>query len=154
VFVTPIIADDIVIEINPADVRVDTYRASGAGGQHINRTDSAVRMTHMPSGIVVQSQSQRSQHQNRDNCMKMLRSKLYEREMEARRKKQQDVEQAKSDNAFGSQIRSYVLHPYKLVKDHRTKHEDHAPDVVLDGKIDQFINAFLTAGVQGGAGTP
>jgi peptide chain release factor 2 len=143
VYVTPIINDDIVIELNPADIRVDTYRASGSGGQHINRTDSAVRMTHGPSGIVVQSQSQRSQHQNRDTCMKMLRSKLYEQELENRRMKQQAVEQGKSDNAFGSQIRSYVLHPYKLVKDHRTKHEDHAPDAVLDGKIDEFINAYL-----------
>jgi peptide chain release factor 2 len=145
VYVTPIIDDDIVIDINPADIRVDTYRASGSGGQHINRTDSAVRMTHGPSGIVVQSQSQRSQHQNRDTCMKMLRSKLYELELENRRKKQEAVEQGKSDIAFGSQIRSYVLHPYKLVKDHRTKHEDHAPDAVLDGKIDDFINAYLTS---------
>jgi len=144
VFVTPVIDDTIEIEINPADLRIDTYRASGAGGQHVNRTDSAVRITHMPSGIVVQSQSQRSQHQNRDTCMKFLRSKLYEKEMEERRKKQQDVEQGKSEIAFGSQIRSYILHPYKMVKDHRTKCESHSPDQVLDGDLDTFINSFLT----------
>lgn len=152
VFVTPVIADDIVIDINPADIRVDTYRASGAGGQHVNRTDSAVRMTHGPTGIVVQSQSQRSQVQNRENCMKMLRSKIYELELEKRRQKQAAVEKGKSDIAFGSQIRSYVLHPYKLVKDHRTKHEDHSPDAVLDGKIDAFINAFLTGRIENSEG--
>ncbi|MEZ4741523.1 MAG: peptide chain release factor 2 [Bdellovibrionota bacterium] len=145
VFVSPVIDDAIEIEINPADLRIDTYRASGAGGQHVNRTDSAVRITHQPSGIVVQSQSQRSQHQNRDTCMKLLRSKLYELELQERRKKQQDVEAGKSDIAFGSQIRSYVLHPYKMVKDHRTKYESHAPEQVLDGAIDEFINSYLTS---------
>lgn len=144
VYVSPVIDDDIEIEINTSDLRIDTYRASGSGGQHVNRTDSAVRITHMPSGIVVQSQSQRSQHQNKDACMKLLRSKLYEAELEERRKKQQDLEDSKSEIAFGSQIRSYVLHPYKLVKDHRTSYESHEPDEVLDGDIEFFINEFLT----------
>jgi peptide chain release factor 2 len=145
VFVTAVIDDTIEIEVNPADIRVDTYRASGAGGQHVNKTDSAVRMTHMPTGIVVSCQTQRSQHQNREQCMKLLKSKLYEREIEARRKLQDAVEGEKLDVAWGSQIRSYVLHPYKMVKDHRTDYESHAPDEILDGAIDQFIKEWLTA---------
>lgn len=145
VFVSPIVSDDIEIVINPADLRIDTYRASGAGGQHINRTDSAVRITHLPTGIVVQCQSGRSQHQNKDTAMKMLRSKLYEKEWEERQKKQKAVEDAKSAINFGSQIRSYVLHPYKMVKDHRTGYESHSPDDVLDGDINGFIHAFLHA---------
>lgn len=143
IFITAVIDDNIDIDINPADLRIDTYRASGAGGQHVNRTDSAVRITHTPSGIVVQSQTQRSQHQNKDTCMKLLKSKLYELEMLKRQEKQQAVEDQKSDIAFGSQIRSYVLHPYKMVKDHRTSLESHSPDQVLDGSIDQFIKEFL-----------
>ena len=143
VFVTAIIDDAIEIEVNPADVRVDTYRASGAGGQHINKTDSAVRMTHAPTGIVVQCQSQRSQHQNRDKAMQLLKSKLYEKELEERRKAQQAAHGDKSDIGWGSQIRSYVLHPYKMVKDHRTNFESHNPTEVLDGGIDPFINEFL-----------
>lgn len=143
VYLSPVIDDNIEIEINPADLRVDTYRASGAGGQHINRTDSAVRITHAPSGIVVQCQSQRSQHQNRDTAMKMLRSKLYELELEERRKKQKDIEEAKAEIGFGSQIRSYVLHPYKMVKDHRTNTESHSPGDVLDGDLNLFINSWL-----------
>lgn len=143
VFISPVIDDTISIDINEADLRIDTYRASGAGGQHVNRTDSAVRMTHMPSGIVVQCQTQRSQHQNRDQCLKLLKSKLYEKELEERRKKQEEIEGNKSDIAWGSQIRSYVLHPYKMVKDHRTNFESHSPDDVLDGDIDSFINEFL-----------
>jgi peptide chain release factor 2 len=143
VYVSPIVSDDIVIQINTVDLRIDTYRASGAGGQHINRTDSAVRITHGPSGIVVQCQSQRSQHQNKDMAMKMLRSKLYEREIEEREKKQRVLEDAKSAINFGSQIRSYVLHPYKMVKDHRTGHGSYAPDQVLDGDLSSFIYAFL-----------
>lgn len=143
VFISPVITDDIEIEVNPADLRIDTYRASGAGGQHVNRTDSAVRITHAPSGIVVQCQSQRSQHQNKDTAMKMLRSKLYEQELEERRKKQRDIEESKSDIGWGSQIRSYVLHPYKMVKDHRTNFESHNPDGVLDGFLTPFINAYL-----------
>jgi peptide chain release factor 2 len=143
VFVSPIVDDSIEIEINPADLKVDTYRASGAGGQHVNKTDSAVRMTHIPTGIVVQSQTQRSQHQNREQCMKQMRGALYERELEARRQAQSDVESNKSDIGWGSQIRSYVLHPYKMVKDHRTNNESSDPDNVLDGGIDEFINAYL-----------
>jgi peptide chain release factor 2 len=147
-FVTPIIDDEIQIELNEADIKVDTYRASGAGGQHVNRTDSAVRMTHMPTGIVVASQMHRSQHQNRDQCLKLLKSRLYEREMEERKKAQAIVEGSKADVSFGSQIRSYVLHPYKLVKDHRTDFESFSPDEVLDGGIDPFINEFLAQSYQ------
>jgi len=143
VYCTPIINDDIKIEIVDSDLKIDTYRASGAGGQHVNRTDSAVRMTHLPSGTIVQCQSQRSQHQNRDKCLQMLKSKLYERELEARRKVQDEREGQKSDIAWGSQIRSYVLHPYKLVKDHRTDFESRQPDEVLDGGLDPLINEFL-----------
>lgn len=143
VFVTPVIDDTIEIDINPADLRVDTYRASGAGGQHVNKTDSAVRITHIPTGIVTASQTQRSQHQNRDNAMKLLRSALYEREMEKRRAALTAIENTKTDISFGHQIRSYVLHPYKLVKDHRTDYESHSPDDVLDGKLDEFINEYL-----------
>jgi peptide chain release factor 2 len=143
VFVTPVVDDSIEIEINPVDLRVDTYRSSGAGGQHVNKTDSAVRITHMPSGIVVASQTQRSQIQNRENAMKLLRSALYERELEKRRAAQQALESSKTDISFGHQIRSYVLHPYKLIKDHRTDHESHTPDAVLDGALDEFINEYL-----------
>jgi peptide chain release factor 2 len=145
VFVSPVVDDNIEIEINPADLRIDTYRASGAGGQHVNKTESAVRITHIPTGVVVASQTQRSQHQNRDNCMKLLRSALYEREMEKRRKAQGDVEAAKSDISFGSQIRNYVLHPYQLVKDVRTDHETSDSGGVLDGDIEPFINSYLVA---------
>lgn len=145
VFVSPVVDDTIEIEINPADLRVDTYRSSGAGGQHVNKTDSAIRITHIPTGIVVACQTQRSQHQNRDQAMKLLRGALYERELEERRRKQEKVENAKSDISWGHQIRSYVLHPYKLVKDHRTDFESRAPDEVLDGDLDGFINKFLEA---------
>lgn len=143
VFVTAVIDDDIEIEVNPADIRTDTYRASGAGGQHVNKTDSAVRMTHTPTGIVVQCQSQRSQHQNRDKALQLLKSKLYEKELEERRKQQEAVEGAKSDIGWGSQIRSYVLHPYRMVKDHRTNFEHHSPDDVLDGELDPFVREWL-----------
>jgi len=143
VFVSPVIDDSIKVEINEGDLRIDTYRASGAGGQHVNRTDSAVRITHMPTGIVVQCQNQRSQHQNRDQAMKLLKSRLYEKELEDRRKKQQALEDSKSDIGWGSQIRSYVLHPYKMVKDHRTNYEHHNPDAVLDGELRQFIHEYL-----------
>lgn len=145
VYVTPVIDDKIEIQLNPADIEVDTYRSSGAGGQHVNKTDSAVRMKHIPTGIVVSCQTQRSQIQNREQCLKLLRSALYEREMEMRRAKRDEAENAKSDIGFGHQIRSYVLHPYKLVKDHRTEFESHAPDDVLDGNIDPFIDEFLAA---------
>lgn len=143
VYASAVVDEDIDVEIKTSDLRIDTYRASGAGGQHVNRTDSAVRITHLPTNTVVQSQSQRSQHQNRDTAMKHLRSKLYELELEKRREKQSELEDAKSDIAFGSQIRSYILHPYKMVKDHRTSHESRSPDEVLDGGIGPFINAML-----------
>ena len=145
IYVTPVVDDNITIDINPADLRTDTYRASGSGGQHVNKTESAVRITHIPSGVVVASQTQRSQHQNRENCMKLLRSALYERELEKRRKAQGDVEAAKSDISFGSQIRNYVLHPYQLVKDVRTDQETSDSGGVLDGDIEPFINAYLVA---------
>jgi peptide chain release factor 2 len=146
VFVSPEIDDNIEIDINPADVRTDTYRASGAGGQHINKTDSAVRLTHEPSGIVVQSQSQRSQHQNRDKCWQMLRAKLYEAEMQKRQAAAQATEDTKSDIGWGSQIRSYVLDDAR-VKDLRTGVETRNTGAVLDGKLDQFIVASLKAGL-------
>lgn len=146
VFVSPEIDDDIDIDINPSDVRTDTYRASGAGGQHVNKTDSAVRLTHEPTGIVVQSQSQRSQHQNRDNCWKMLRARLYEHELSKRNEAAQSVEDSKSDIGWGSQIRSYVLDDQRI-KDLRTNVQTSNCDKVLDGDLDQFIVASLKAGL-------
>ena len=143
VFVKPIIDDTIEIEIRDVDLRVDTYRAGGAGGQHVNRTDSAVRMTHLPSGVVVQSQSQRSQIQNREMCLKLLRAELYEIELRKREAAANKVEATKKDNAFGSQIRSYVLHPYKLVKDTRTLCQSSDPVAVLDGDLDEFATEYL-----------
>ena len=145
VFVSPQIDDDIEIEINPADVRVDTYRASGAGGQHVNRTDSAVRLTHLPTNTVVQCQSERSQHQNKDRAFKQLRAKLYELELQSRKAEQQAIEDAKADIGWGSQIRSYVLDQSR-VKDLRTGVERTDPNAVLDGDIDSFIEASLKAG--------
>jgi peptide chain release factor 2 len=146
VFVSPEIDDDIEIEINPADVRTDTYRASGAGGQHVNRTDSAVRLTHLPTNVVVQCQSERSQHQNRDHCWKQLRAKLYELEMQNRRSAMQAIEDAKADIGWGSQIRSYVLDQSRI-KDLRTDVERTDTGSVLDGDLDQFIEASLKAGL-------
>lgn len=146
VFVSPEIDDNIEIEIDPSDVRTDTYRASGAGGQHVNKTDSAVRLTHEPSGIVVQCQSQRSQHQNRDAAWKMLRAKLYEQEMLRRSEAAQSVEDNKSDIGWGSQIRSYVLDDQRI-KDLRTNVQTSNCDKVLDGDLDQFIVASLKAGL-------
>ena len=146
VFVSPELDDTIEIEINPADLRVDTYRASGAGGQHVNRTDSAVRITHVPSGIVVQCQSQRSQHQNRDFAMKQLRAKLYEQEMQKRSAALQALEDSKSDIGWGSQIRSYVLDQSRI-KDLRTGVETTDTQRVLDGDLDRFIEASLKAGL-------
>jgi peptide chain release factor 2 len=143
VFVSPVVDDDINIEIKESDLRVDTYRAGGSGGQHVNRTDSAVRITHGPSGVVVQSQSQRSQIQNRETCMKLLRAKLYEIEVAKRTAESRTIEDAKMDNAFGSQIRSYVLHPYKLVKDTRTLAQSSDPQTVLDGEISEFSYEYL-----------
>lgn len=146
VFVSPEIDDDIDIEINPADLRIDTYRASGAGGQHVNRTDSAVRITHAPSGIVVQCQNDRSQHKNKDQAFKQLRAKLYELEMQKKNAEQQALEASKSDIGWGSQIRSYVLDQSR-VKDLRTGVETSNTQAVLDGALDQFIEASLKAGV-------
>lgn len=146
VFVSPEIDDSIDIEINPADVRTDTYRASGAGGQHVNKTDSAVRLTHTPSGIVVQCQSERSQHQNRDKCWKMLRARLYEQEVLKRQEAAQAMEDTKSDIGWGSQIRSYVLDDSRI-KDLRTGVETRNTQAVLDGKLDPFIEASLKAGL-------
>ena len=146
VFVSPEIEDDIEIDINPAEVRVDTYRASGAGGQHVNRTDSAVRLTHLPTDTVVQCQSERSQHQNKDKAYKQLRAKLYELEMLKRKAEQQVIEDSKADIGWGSQIRSYVLDQSR-VKDLRTQIERSDPASVLDGDLDDFIEASLKAGL-------
>ncbi len=143
VFVFPELDDTIEVEINEKDLRIDTFRASGAGGQHVNKTSSAIRITHLPTGIVVQCQSERSQHRNRDTAMKMLKARLYEREQEQKRAEQQKLEGEKKEIAWGSQIRSYVLQPYRLVKDHRTGCEKGNVDAVLDGDLDPFIKAFL-----------
>jgi peptide chain release factor 2 len=143
VFVSPEIDESIEINIKPEDLRVDTYRSGGRGGQHVNTTDSAVRLTHLPTGIVVSCQNERSQHKNRDRAMKILRSKLYEYEMEKKRAATKKIEDSKLDIDFGSQIRSYVLAPYRLVKDHRTKVEVGDVDRVLDGDLKDFIRAFL-----------
>ena len=144
VFVSPEIDENIEIDLNPSDVRVDTYRASGAGGQHVNRTDSAVRLTHLPTNTVVQCQSERSQHQNKDNAYKQLRAKLYELELQQRRLEQQEIEDSKADIGWGSQIRSYVLDQSR-VKDLRTHVESSNPNQVLDGELDSFIEASLKA---------
>jgi len=149
VFVSPVIDDEIQIDLKESDIKVDTYRAGGAGGQHVNRTDSAVRFTHMPSGIVVASQSQRSQIQNRETCMKLLKAKLYEAEVARRTAETRAIEDTKMDNAFGSQIRSYVLHPYKLVKDTRTLQQSSDPGGVLDGNIADFSLEFLRQAAAG-----
>ncbi len=143
VFVWPEIDDSIDVEIKTEDIRIDTYRASGAGGQHVNRTDSAVRITHEPSGIVVQCQSQRSQHANKDKAMKMLKAALYEKELEERNREKDQVNSQKMANEWGSQIRSYVAHPYQMVKDHRTLFESSKISDVLGGDLQLFINAFL-----------
>ncbi len=145
VFVSPEIDDTITIEIKPEDLRVDTYRSTGRGGQHVNTTDSAVRVTHIPTGTVAQCQNERSQHRNREMAMKFLRSRLYELELRKRREEAQKLEDAKGDIGFGNQIRSYVLHPYRMVKDHRTKFEVGDADRVLDGDIDPFIQAYLAS---------
>lgn len=147
--VYPVIDDTIEIEIKESDCRIDTYRASGAGGQHINKTDSAVRITHIPSGIVVQSQSQRSQFQNRDNAWKMLKSRLYEMELKKKEAVAEAERQEQGDNGWGYQIRSYVLQPYKMVKDLRTEAETSDTKAVLDGDIDLFLSAALSYKIGG-----
>lgn len=141
--VSPEITDDIQIDIRPEDLRIDTYRSSGAGGQHVNKTDSAVRLTHLATGIVVSCQTQRSQVQNKETCYQMLRSKLYEREVLEREKAMNALKGEKKENAWGSQIRNYVFQPYTLVKDTRTKFESGNIQSVMDGEIDEFVNAFL-----------
>ncbi len=143
VFVSPEIDDNIEIELKPDEIRVETYRSTGAGGQHVNTTDSAVRIIHIPTGTVATCQNERSQHRNREMAMKILRSKLYELEIEKRKEESKKLEDAKGEIAFGNQVRSYVLHPYRLVKDHRTKLEVGDTDRVLDGNIAPFIKAYL-----------
>lgn len=143
VFVYPEVDDDIKIEIDEKDIRIDTFRAGGKGGQHVNKTDSAVRITHLPTGIVVQCQNERSQHKNKAMAMKYLKSRLYERELQQKNEKINEENKLKKDIAWGSQIRSYVLHPYKMVKDHRTNLENGNATKVLDGDIDEFIYAYL-----------
>lgn len=143
VFVYPEVDDKIIIEIDENDLRIDTYRSTGAGGQHVNKTDSAVRITHLPTGIVVQCQNERSQHKNKAIAMKYLRSRLYEQKLREQNEKLDDINKTKKDIAWGSQIRSYILHPYKMIKDHRTNLETGNVNKVLDGDIDQFIEAYL-----------
>lgn len=149
VFVYPEIEDDIDIEINDVDLRIDTYRSSGAGGQHVNKTDSAVRLTHLPTNIVVACQNERSQHKNKAMAMKILRSRLYDLEMQKQKEKLDVFSKNKKEIGFGSQIRSYVLHPYRMVKDHRTSCEVGNTDAVLDGDIDKFIQAYLFSKIGG-----
>jgi len=143
VFVTPEVDDNIVIEINEKDIRVDTFRASGAGGQHVNKTSSAVRITHIPTGIVVQCQDEKSQHRNRELAMKVLRARLYQLEEEKKSKEMMEMHQEMKEIAWGNQIRSYILHPYRLVKDHRTSIEIGNVDAVLDGDLGSFTRAYL-----------
>lgn len=152
VYVYPVVEDDAEIEINVSDLRIDTYRSTGAGGQHVNTTDSAVRITHLPTGIVVSCQNERSQIKNRDTAMKILKSRLYQLQEENKRKEQEKLEGEKTDIAWGNQIRSYVFHPYQMVKDHRTDFEVGSTQIVMDGGIEGFIQAFLKwrAANQGG----
>ena len=147
VFVYPEIEEDVEVEIQDSDLRIDTYRASGAGGQHVNKTDSAVRITHQPTGIVVQCQNERSQHKNKATAMKILRARIYEKLLEEKGEEMKKLQQEKKDIAWGSQIRSYVMQPYRMVKDHRTGLEAGDVDKVLDGDLDNFINAFLLTAV-------
>jgi peptide chain release factor 2 len=143
VFVIPEVSDDIVVQLDEKDLRVDTFRSSGAGGQHVNKTDSAVRITHLPTGIVVQCQNERSQHKNKATALKILRARLYEREMKEKEEKLQELHNSKKEIAWGSQVRSYIMHPYKMVKDHRTNKVIHQVDRVMDGEIDELIKAYL-----------
>jgi len=143
VWVYPVIENNIKVEILDKDLRIDTYRSSGAGGQHVNTTDSAVRITHIPSKIVVQCQNERSQHKNKETCMNMLKARLYEFEVEKKEKEERNIEESKSDIGWGHQIRSYVLHPYRMVKDNRTNHESSSPEKILDGDLDEFLESNL-----------
>ena len=143
VWVYPVVDENIKVEILEKDLRIDTYRSSGAGGQHVNTTDSAVRITHLPTKIVVQCQNDRSQHKNKETCMNMLKARLYEHEIKKKEQKTKNLENSKSDIGWGHQIRSYILHPYRLVKDNRTNFESSSPDKVLDGEIDDFLESSL-----------
>ena len=143
VWAYPVVDENIDIEIVEKDLRIDTYRSSGAGGQHVNTTDSAVRITHIPTKIVVQCQNERSQHKNKETCMNMLKARLYNYELKKREDKTKNIEDSKSDIGWGHQIRSYILHPYRLVKDNRTGHESSNPDKILDGEIDEFLESSL-----------
>ncbi len=143
VFVLPEVDENVDVEINMADLRIDTYRASGAGGQHVNKTDSAIRITHLPTGIVVQCQNERSQHQNKANALKILGAKLYQLKLDEQKEKMKDLESSKKEIGWGSQIRSYVFHPYNMVKDHRTNYETGNVQNVMDGDIDAFIHEYL-----------
>ena len=143
IWVYPVVDENIKIEIMDKDLRIDTYRSSGAGGQHVNTTDSAVRITHLPTKIVVQCQNERSQHKNKETCMNMLRARLYDFEMKKKERESQNFESSKSEIGWGHQIRSYILQPYRLVKDNRSNHESSNPDKVLDGEIDEFLEQSL-----------
>ena len=142
-FVIPEVPDDIVIAIDEKDLKIDTYRSSGAGGQHVNKTDSAVRITHLPTGIVVQCQNERSQHKNKAMALKILKARLYEKEIEEKEQEMEEMHSTKKEIAWGSQIRSYIMHPYKMVKDHRTNKVVHDVDRVMDGDITEFMEAYL-----------
>jgi peptide chain release factor 2 len=149
VIVSPLLPEDVDVEIDEGDLRIDTYRASGAGGQHVNKTDSAVRITHLPTGIVVQCQNERSQSSNKQTALRILKSRLLELEQEKREAELAKERGAAQDIGFGSQIRSYVLHPYQLVKDHRTEHETGNTQAVLDGDLDEFVREYLLARAAG-----
>jgi peptide chain release factor 2 len=154
VYVWPELPEDVEIEIDDKDIRIDTFRSSGAGGQHVNVTDSAIRITHLPTGLVVSCQNERSQHRNRDSAMRVLKARLYDIKIKENQAKLDQIGGAKKEIGFGSQIRSYVLHPYQMVKDHRTKEQVGDVNRVLDGDIDQFIKAYLMKKSSGTLGEP